>query len=201
MTAGLYPDPSADASASLSPRRAAPTRPLVVIGVLVVVLLVGLASLSIAGASHSWTPDPARRPLAPPLAGPRLSASGPSGGEVSLAEFRGQPVVVNFWASWCPPCRAEARDLERVSQAYRDRGVVFLGIDIQDTEDEARRFLREYDVTYPNLLDVTNALAVGYGVNGIPSTYFVDRDGRVAGSRTGPLDARQLVAQVEELLR
>ena len=201
MTAGVHSDPSADSIASPAPRRAAPTRPLVVIGALIVVLLLGLAYLSVAGASQSWTPDPARRPQAPPLAGPRLSASGTSGGEVSLAEYRGQPVVVNFWASWCPPCRAEARDLERVSQAYRDRGVVFLGVDIQDTEDEARRFLREYDVTYPNVRDVTNALAVSYGVNGIPSTYFVDRDGRVAGSRTGPLDERRLVAQIEELLR
>lgn len=197
MTAGLH----SDSGTSLATHRPAATRPLTVIGLVVVVLLVGLAYLSIAGGSRSWTPDPARRPVAPPLAGPRLSGSGPSDGEVSLAEFRGQPVVVNFWASWCPPCRAEARELERVWQAYRDRGVVFLGVDLQDTEDEARRFLREYAVTYPNLRDETNALAVGYGVNGIPATFFIDRDGRVAGSRTGPLDERRLVAQIEELLR
>lgn len=197
MTAGL----SSGTSSELATLRRVAVRPLAVIGALVVALLLGLAYLSIAGGSQSWAPDPDRRPAAPPLAGPELSAVGTSGGEVALADFRGRPVVVNFWASWCPPCRAEARDLERVSRAYRDRGVVFLGVDIQDTEDEARRFLRDYDVTYPNLRDATNALAVSYGVNGIPTTFFVDRDGRVAGSRTGPLDERRLVAQIEELLR
>ena len=176
-------------------------RPLAVIGALVVVLLLVLAYLSVAGGSQSWTADPGRRPVAPPLAGPGLSSSGTDGGEVALADFRGRPVVVSFWASWCPPCRAEARDLERVWQAYRDRGVVFLGVDIQDTDGDARRFLADYGVTFPNLRDVTNELAVSYGVNGIPATFFVDREGRVAGSRTGPLDERRLVAQIEELLR
>lgn len=124
-----------------------------------------------------------------------------SGEMFHLAELRGRPVVVNFWASWCAPCRAEAPALERVWQAYRDKGIVLLGVDIQDTEHEARAFLDEFRITYPNVRDERDEVARAYGVTGIPATYFIGRDGRVVSRWTGPISQQQMVARLDELLR
>lgn len=122
------------------------------------------------------------------------------GKELTLSDLRGSPVVLNFWASWCPPCRAEARDLERVWQAYRERGVVFLGVDIQDTEEDARAFLEEFGVTYPNGQDTTMEIAMSYEITGIPTTVLITSEGKVARRWVGAASERQLAAFVEELL-
>lgn len=123
------------------------------------------------------------------------------GGSFRLSEQRGKVVAINFWSSWCVPCRQEAPELEGAWQAYRDRGVVFLGVDIWDTEADARAFLREFGVTYPNAPDQSGGVTVEYGVTGIPETYFVDRDGRLVRRWIGPLTAAQLAGFLDELLR
>jgi len=114
-----------------------------------------------------------------------------------LAEQRGQVVVVNFWASWCPPCREEAPVLERGWRANRDRGVVFIGVDVWDTETDASAFLRQFGVTYPNGPDAKGT-AIDYGVTGIPETFFVRPDGTIARHWIGPLTDAQLAAFVAE---
>ena len=117
-----------------------------------------------------------------------------------LSEQRGSVVVVNYWASWCPPCREEARTLEAASRRYRDQGVLFVGVDVWDAERDALAFLREFSVTYPNGPDSTGAILIEYGVTGIPETYFVDRWGRLVRRWIGPIDARQLGEAIEPLL-
>jgi cytochrome c biogenesis protein CcmG/thiol:disulfide interchange protein DsbE len=114
-----------------------------------------------------------------------------------LADRRGQVVVVNFWASWCPPCREEAPVLERGWRANRDQGVVFIGVDIWDTESDARAFLRQFAVTYPNGPD-PRGTAIDYGVTGIPESFFVRPDGTIARHWIGPLTDAQLAAFVAE---
>jgi cytochrome c biogenesis protein CcmG, thiol:disulfide interchange protein DsbE len=117
----------------------------------------------------------------------------------NLGDVRGKPVVVNFWASWCIPCEEEAAVLEQASRAYRDR-VVFVGVNVQDTEPLARDFLRRFGVTYPNGRDATGAIAVEYGMSGVPETYFVDRDGRLVRKWQGALDTARLRSFLDDLL-
>lgn len=137
---------------------------------------------------------PARAP-APDFTLPLLDGST----EIKLSDLRGRTVVLNFWASWCAPCRAEASTLNAVARSYADKDVSFIGINIQDAPSDARRFVQQYGVGYPNVADVGGAAAFSYGVAGLPSTYFIDRDGRVGRRSVGPLSEKQLVAFVDEL--
>jgi cytochrome c biogenesis protein CcmG/thiol:disulfide interchange protein DsbE len=113
-------------------------------------------------------------------------------GRVALAELRGVTVVLNFWASWCPPCREEAPRLERRWQTARAQGVLFLGLDMQDLSGEARDFLREFRVSYPNVRDHGDDVAREWGVTGLPETFFISRRGRVVGHVIGAVSAGQL---------
>ncbi len=123
-------------------------------------------------------------PHAPKIGGPapvfslkRLDG----GGSVDLASLRGKPVVLNFWASWCPPCKSEATALETAYRHYKGQGVVFLGIDYHDVSSDARTFLNHHGVTYTTLEDGSGMIGDRYGVLALPETYFVDREGRLVG--------------------
>jgi len=123
------------------------------------------------------------------------------GGTITFDDLRGKVVFLNFWASWCPPCRAEAKTLEAAWQRYKDREVVFLGIDIQDTEQDARAFLREFGITYLNARDESGKVAIEYGVWGIPETFFIDREGRITFKQVGALGWPIITAKLDEALR
>jgi cytochrome c biogenesis protein CcmG/thiol:disulfide interchange protein DsbE len=120
-------------------------------------------------------------------------------GPLSLADLRDQVVVVNFWASWCQPCREEAPLLEKVWQEYQSQGVTFIGIAYKDTEGKARAFLDEFSITYPNALDPANRVARLYRIQGVPETFFI-KDGEIADLYIGPLSKDQLVTRIERLL-
>jgi cytochrome c biogenesis protein CcmG, thiol:disulfide interchange protein DsbE len=119
-----------------------------------------------------------------------------SDGKVSLEELRGTPVVLNFWASWCSPCREEAGVLEKGWQSWGSRGVLFLGIDMQDLRGDAREFLRELGVTYPSVRDPGKDVATDYGATGIPETFFVSRGGRVVAHVVGVASPEQIESGV-----
>jgi cytochrome c biogenesis protein CcmG/thiol:disulfide interchange protein DsbE len=124
------------------------------------------------------------------------SAAGPAwkraaaDGKVSLDELRGTPLVVNFWASWCDPCRAEAKVLERAYKAQK--GVLFLGLDAQDAREDARDFIAQFGLTFPHVRDPGNDTQRAWGVTGLPETYFIGARGQVVGHVIGTVDDAQL---------
>jgi len=124
------------------------------------------------------------------------------GPAVSLAGLRGKPVVLNFWASWCyPACYEEAPHLEAAWQKYRDRGLMMLGVAIQDKEANAREFLKRFGFSFPNGMDPGSKIAIDYGIYGVPETLFIDRQGRIAYKHVGALTPALLESQIEALLK
>jgi cytochrome c biogenesis protein CcmG/thiol:disulfide interchange protein DsbE len=123
------------------------------------------------------------------------------GAPLSLEAQRGKVVVLNFWASWCyPACYEEAPVLEANWKAYRDRGVVVLGIDIQDTREAAEKFIRDFRLSFPNAQDTTGKVSVEYGVYGVPETFFIDRQGRIRRKHVGAVTDEVFRTAVEKLL-
>ena len=132
---------------------------------------------------------------------------------ISSRDLKGSLLVVNFWASWCVSCPQEAADLERMSQEYGPRGVRFIGVTNRDGIDAARAFVARYGVTYPNVHDPDERLASGFGVQGVPETFFIDADYRFAGVEAaeqiasqngtvvrGPISAPVLRSHIEAML-
>ena len=109
------------------------------------------------------------------------------GKTISLADLKGQGVVLNFWASWCNPCRDEAALLEQTWRAEKDNGIVFIGLDYLDQEPAALKYLAEYGVTYPNGPDLRSEAARRYGIKGVPETFFIDPEGNIAELIIGPI--------------
>jgi len=121
------------------------------------------------------------------------------GTQLSLSDLRGQVVVLNFWASWCAPCRKEAPDLQTVWEMYQGQGVVFLGITYQDARNASQKFVEEAGITYPNGIDEKGRISRQYGVTAVPETFIIDRQGRVAWVHIGEVQAGELLRRLEQL--
>ena len=119
---------------------------------------------------------------------------------VSLENYKNKPLVLNFWASWCPPCRDETPGMERIWRKYEDQGVVILGINVQDGEKEAERYISEFGVTFSNALDLDGSITVDYGVTGLPVTFFIDNDSVVKGRGVGSISEDRLDNWVSNLI-
>ena len=122
-------------------------------------------------------------------------------GKIALRELGGTPLVINIWASWCDPCREEAPRLERTWSAARDGPVLFLGLDQQDTPEDARTFMRAFHVDYPNIRDPSDDVPRRYGATGVPETYFIDARGRVVDHVIGVIEPEQLRAGIAAAAR
>lgn len=123
-----------------------------------------------------------------------------SGETFSLSDLRGQVVVINFWASYCLPCRDEAPMLERTWQTYRDQGLVLLGVNTDDIERDARAYMAEFDITYPNAPDTGGRIEDSYRITGIPETFVINRDGEVIRHFLAEPRESDLRAEIERAL-
>ena len=176
---------------------------ILAIGLFVALLAYGLLSKGANGRIDQGLAE-GKAPLAPEFDLPVLERGTPpkplarrlraamADAELTLGELRGIPFVLNFWASWCVPCREEAPILESGWRRFGPRGVLFLGLNMQDLTGDARGFLEEFDVTYPTIRDQDDDVAQTYGTTGVPETYFVSGRGRVVGHVIGVVSEDQL---------
>lgn len=165
-------------------------------------ILAAVAGPLLALLAYGFTRDP--RYIPSPLIGrpaPPFRLALFDGRALDADALRGKVVFLNFWASWCVPCRAEARVLEAAWQKYKDRDVIFVGANIQDSEPDARAFLQEFGVSYANGPDASRKIGVDYGVWGIPETFVIGRDGRITYKHVGALGWQTLTAKLDEALQ
>ncbi len=159
------------------------------------VLVLALLVLLVMGVLRS-PGHPGRGSAAPAFTAPRLDGRG----TLSLDAFRGRPVVLNFWASWCGPCKSEAPLLEGAYRRYRGR-VAFVGVDVNDARSDARAFVRRHGITYPNVFDADGSIYRDYGLTGQPETFFIAPDGRIAAHVPGALYRGLLEHELQRLTR
>ena len=164
---------------------------------LAVVLLTGWATggnngvTDVAGSTSAVLYSAGHRPLAPDFTGTTLT-----GARLKFSSYRGQVVVLNFWGSWCGPCRAEAPTLAVTAQQYRPDGVTFLGVDVRDTRASALAFARDFGVTYPSVSDPGSVITLDFTavvpIAGTPTTLVIDRTGHIAGAVFGTATSQEL---------
>jgi len=122
------------------------------------------------------------------------------GEQVDLKALRGQPVVLNFWATWCQPCKIEHPYVLQAARAYQPKGVVFLGILHDDEASTARNYLKRSGSAFPTVFDTSQRVSVDYGVTGVPETFIIDPEGRIFEKFVGPVGPGQIEAALQELL-
>jgi cytochrome c biogenesis protein CcmG/thiol:disulfide interchange protein DsbE len=172
--------------------------------VVVVAAVLGLLGLLVWDVAHGTGPGVAQKVdkgkivTAPKLDLPRLDG----GGRLSLAALRGKVVVVNFWESYCIPCKEEARRVAATARAWRSKGVVFVGVNAFDTKGAARAYLHRYGIDYPNIRDGVGDTFGRWGVTGVPETFFIDRRGRVVPPHiAGPASKADLERGIRQALQ
>lgn len=167
---------------------------LIALGVIAAVLVAVFG----AGMAPKGTPVTGVLPInaagfaAPALDLPALNATG----NLTLSSYIGKPVVLNFWASWCTTCKDEAALLGDAEREWRDRGVVFLGVDASDKEDAAKAFAKQYGLEYDSFFDAAGTVGPAWGVTGYPETFFIDAHGRIASKFVSAIDAETLEASI-----
>jgi len=160
--------------------------------VIFVVIMVAFAGIL---AFRLWDTDTTQQRASGPA--PNFTFTTFDGQKINTADLKGKGVVVNFWASWCDPCRDEAAFMQEAAQHEKDKGIVFLGLDYLDQEPQAKAYLAQYGITYPSGPDIQSQAARQYGIKGVPETYFVSPQGEIVQAVIGPVTS---AAQLEGFL-
>ena len=150
------------------------------------------------------TPSPTPSPTPQPTQGTRVGNLAPdfelpnlNGQSVSLSDFRGKPVLVNFWASWCGPCRFEMPFIQEIYEGWSDKGLVVLAIDMGESPSTVKDFIQSHNFSFPVLLDTNQDVALQYNIRAIPATFFIDKDGIIQGTKVGAFSSK---AEIEKSL-
>jgi cytochrome c biogenesis protein CcmG/thiol:disulfide interchange protein DsbE len=176
-------------------------RPVPIVALAGVLALVALLAYGVASKQTDTSIDTqlaaGKRPVPDPTTLPRLDG----GGSVPLSSYRGQVVVLNFWASWCPPCRSESPLLERWHKKIKARKGTVVGVDVLDVSGDARKFIDEFHLTYPQLRDADGSRLKRFDIVGYPETIVLDRQGRIAATSRGTVDDKFFTQRVLPLLK
>ncbi len=160
-----------------------------------IVVLLGLFGYALFGNREFMKPSPLVGSEAP-----EFTLNLFDGGQLKLSDLRGKAVLLNFWASWCAPCRDEAPALESSWKKYKDRDVVFIGVNVWDDKDMALRYVEKFGGGYVNGVDPKGEIAVEYGIAGVPETYFIDPSGKIVDKYTGILTEQSIDYFLERAL-
>ncbi len=131
---------------------------------------------------------------------PEFALESFSGEKVKLSDFRGKTLLVNFWASWCHPCREEAPALERTYMSLSENQVEFIGINIMDDRKSAEEYIKSFGGSFVNIYDPENRVHLDYGVGGVPETFFVNPEGIITGKHRGPLTEKMIMSYIKDAI-
>ncbi len=148
-------------------------------------------------------PPPSKLPPVPEVGrlAPDFTLIDLEGNRISLSDFRGKVVFINFWATWCPPCRAEMPEIEAIYQEYQNKDVVVIGIDILEAEDEVRQFVQEGGYSWTFVIDTTGGVTADYGVTAIPASFFLDKEGVIRAVNIGAMTKRAMESQLAKAMK
>ncbi len=172
-------------------------------GLMALLLVLGVAWITLSRVPGEEAVARVDRPPSPQVgfAAPDFTLETLGGETVSLADLRGQVVLINFWATWCPPCRAEMPAIQQVYETYRDQGFTVLAVDVQEGKAQVANFAEERGLSFPILMDLDGAVSARYQVKAMPSTFFVDRSGVIQEiTLGGPMAEAFIESQVTRLL-
>ena len=158
--------------------------------ILVPVVVLGLV---MAGCSNDTFNLPPAEEVNVGNAAPDFQVSDLDGKPVSLSDFQGKPILINFWASWCRPCRTEMPYIQQVYEEWSDKGLVVLAINIGETPSETKEFMQDYELSFPVLLDIKRLVAQEYNVWSIPTTFFIDKNGIIQAKIIGAFPSKAAI--------
>ncbi len=165
-----------------------------VVLILLAVVLFGLLAVP------SCTPSSASAVSVGELA-PDFTLVDLEGNQVSLSDFRGETVFINFWATWCPPCRAEMPEIEAIYQEYTDKDVVVIGVDLWESDDVVRQYIQEGGYSWTFVTDTTGEVTVSYKITGIPTSFFIDREGIIRAVSLGAMTKRAMETNLAKAMQ
>lgn len=178
-------------------KRIRQTIPLALIGIGLIILgLVAARVISGDNISGDYTVTPSEVNFPAPV----ISLNDLNGNKVFISDFENQVVLINNWATWCPPCKAEMPTLAKYYEEHRDQGFVLLGIEAGDPKDEVKKFSEDYGITFPILLDPNKKSLIAFNNDNLPSSYVIDQKGNVVLAWTGPINKAMLEKYVTPLL-
>ena len=155
----------------------------------------GQASEIVGGGGEQLAPAPEVGRLAPDFTLTDLD-----GNSVSLSDFRGRVVFINFWATWCPACRVEMPEIEAVHQEYKDKDVVVIGVDIREDEDTVRRYIERGGYSWTFVMDTTGEVTMNYRIIAIPTSFFLDEEGVITAIKTGAITKKSMESRLAEAM-